>query len=646
MEQDVKDVGTQSLTATGTGPLYLKGSGLPILGKTLPDLLYDALERYDNKRMFNRRQGDGWETTSLESFRQQSEDIALGLRDLGISKGDRVALYMDSDTHFCIADMGCLISGTIDVPIYLNQGPGTNEFILRHSGSRAIFVSSLTRLHDIDELLAHAPEIKTVIVAEPEEDQKLTPLPEGVQWLSMATVQKRGALVREENPDAISILLSNIKPEDVASIVYTSGTTGEPKGVMLTHENISCNAATAYAELDDIRGGEKGEVVISFLPLSHIFARTLWYGVLGYAMTIYFTTPDFLGEDLKRVRPTMFATVPRVLEKVYGRILEKITTIQGIKKKLVNWSLQVAGKYEMGQKSGAAQQLQLKLANSLVFRKWRAALGGRVKYIIAGGAAISGELVNLFGAAGVNILQGYGLTETSPVITFNRPNRNRAGTVGEPMPGVEVTLAEDGEILTRGPHLMKGYFNNEEKTAEAIDGDGWFHTGDIGEISGEGFLRITDRKKDLFKLSTGKYVMPQPLENRLGSHPLIEQAVVVGPGQKYCAVLLFVEQETLRIFADSRGLNSDIPMDRLINHPKILGRYQELIEVANEGMDHWTTIKHFRLMTDHLTIENGMLTPTLKIKRRKVLERFEEDITQLYADASGDTSVTSTALTT
>ncbi len=630
---------TTDIALVQTQTRYAKGSGTPVLGKTLPQLLYDGIKQYNNRRMFNRRQGEAWETLSLEAFKDQAEQLALGLLDLGLKPGDRVALYMESDTNFCLADMGSLIAGLVDVPIYLNQSPGANEFILRHSGARALFVSSLTRLHDIDELLAEAPEIRTVIVAEPEEDQKLTPLPEGVQWLSMATVRLRGAKQMVATPNRIQEMVAAIQPDDIASIVYTSGTTGEPKGVLLTHQNIATNALTAYAELGTVKGGEKGDTVLSFLPMSHIFARTLWYGVLGYALTIYFTTPDFLGEDLKRVRPTMFATVPRVLEKVYGRILEKIATLSGVQKRLVNWSLDLAEEYEVSKRLATGKRMQLQVANSLVFRKWRAALGGRIKFIITGGAALEGKLTNLFGAAGVTILQGYGLTETSPVITFNRPTRNRAGTVGEPLPGVEVKIADDGEILTRGHHVMQGYYRNEERTAEAIDIDGWFHTGDIGELSEDGFLRITDRKKDLFKLSTGKYVMPQPLENRLRSHPLIEQAVVVGLGQKYCAALLFVEQDTLRIFASTRGLNSDIPMDRLVQHPKVLKRYEELVMLANEGMDHWNTIKSFRLMTNHLTIENGLMTPKLSVKRKLVHERFADAIQALYTDSQANRKV-------
>ena len=616
-------------------PIHLERAtsveGVPIMGRTLVDILYDTVERCSNPRIFNRKVAGLWKPLSLHDFKIQSEELAAGLVASGLEQGDRVALYMESDTNFCIADMGCLLAGLIDVPIYLKQSPGTNEFILRHSAARALFVSNLTRLNDIGELLENAPEIRTVIVAEPEADQKMTPLPEGVQWISVDRLRREGQARIAEDPELVYTLRNRIDAQDLATIVYTSGTTGEPKGVMLTHENLSFNALTAFSVLEKARGRRSGEdVAISFLPLTHIFARTLHYATLAYGITIYFTTPERLGEDLKEVRPTIFASVPRLLEKVYGRILEKVTQMSGLQKKLANWSLSVAQNYDISERQSLLQSTKHRLADSLVFRKWRAALGGRVKIIIAGGAAVSADLVNVFGAAGVSILQGYGLTETSPVISFNRPGRNRAGTVGEALPGVELRIAEDGEILSRGPHIMKGYYKNQEKTNEVLLEDGWFCTGDIGELSEDGYLRITDRKKDLFKLSTGKYVMPQPLENRLTNHPLIEQAVVVGPGKKYCAVLLFIEKETLRIFATSIGLNKDIPIERLIEHPKILTKYQSLIDLANDGMDHWSTIKHFVLMLDQLSVENGLLTPTMKIKRKKICDQFEVQINALY----------------
>jgi len=602
----------------------------PVLGHTLLDILYDTADFVSNPKMFNHKRNGEWIPVSLDEYKEQVEKLAAGLSELGLNQGDRVALYMESDTYFCIADMACQLAGLIDVPIYLKQSPGTNEFILQHSGARALFVSSLTRLHDIDELLANAPDIKTVVVAEPEEEQKLTPLPEGVRWLRMKTLSDSGQKMIDEDPELLQRLRGRIAADDLATIVYTSGTTGEPKGVMLTHENLSSNALTAFEQLSGPRRYLQKEVSISFLPLTHIFARTLYYAAFAYGVTVYFTTPEELGEDLKTVRPTIFASVPRLLEKVYGKILEKITNLTGMQKRIANWSLNVASKYQEGERTKLFHRTQLRMADSLVFRKWRAALGGRVKYIIAGGAAVNGELVNTFGAAGVKVLQGYGLTETSPVIAFNRPTRNRPGTVGELLPGVEVRIAEDGEILSRGPHIMKGYYKNEAKTKEVLTEDGWFHTGDIGELSNDGYLQITDRKKDLFKLSTGKYVMPQPLENRLSSHPLIEQAVVVGPGRKYCSVLLFIEKDTLRIYANSIGMNQDFPIENLIKHPKILDKYDQLVAAANEGMDHWSTIKHFSLMLDMLTVENGLLTPTMKIKRKKVCDLYKENIDQMY----------------
>ena len=602
------------------------------LGNTLPDLLYGSLERYKIPRMFSRREAGEWTSVSLEHFKDRVEQLALGLEDLGLQQGDRVALYMESDTLFAMADMGCLLAGLIDVPIYLNQSTANNEYILQHSGARAIFVSNMESLHAIGDVLTRTPDIKTVIVGDLEGGGQSMPLPEGMQWLSMETLYERGAARMQEAPERVLELRDRIDPADIATIVYTSGTTGEPKGAMLTHENLSHNALTALGELGGTRGGPHGDTTISFLPMSHIFARTMYYAAVAYGVRTHFTTPDRLGEDLREIRPTILVSVPRVLEKVYSRILEKITVMKGFKKKLANWSLDVAAAHKVDQRASLALATQLVFANALVFKKWRAALGGRMKYIIVGGAAMNPDLVNLFGAAGVPILQGYGLTETSPVIAFNRPSNNRPGTVGELLPGIEVKIAEDGEIVTRGPHVMKGYFNNPEKTSEVLTDDGWFHTGDIGELDEEGLLRITDRKKSLFKLSTGKYVMPQPLENRLNAHPLIEQAVVLGSGRKFCSALIFIDQGTLNVFAEAHGL-TNVPLERLIEHPKVQQRYSELVDLANNGMDHWSTIKHFKLMIDALSIDNGMLTPTLKIKRRNVSKHFSSVIEALYAEA-------------
>jgi long-chain acyl-CoA synthetase len=608
----------------------------PVLGKTLPDLLYDACEHYSNPRLYARHTPAGWEFVSLDDYRIHAEEVALGLIDYGLKRGDRVALYMESDTLFCVADMGSLIAGMVDVPIYLSQAASTNAYILKHSGAVALFVTSMPMLEHLNALLAETDCLKTIIVAEPPEPKTMTLMPEGVQWITMDRLRRRGRERIKAEPDVVAGLRARLSPGDLATIVYTSGTTGEPKGAMLSHQNISYNGVTSVQELGDFIPGAGGEVSISFLPLSHIFARTLYYGVLASGITTYFTTPERLTEDLTDVRPTLFATVPRLLEKIHGRIVEKATTLKGVKKKLMNWSLGLAGTYSLGATPSGGYRLQLKVADALVYKKWRAALGGRIKYIISGGAALNPDIANLFAAAGINVLQGYGLTETSPVIAFNRPTRNRAGTVGELLPGVEAVLAEDGELITRGPHVMLGYYNAPEKTREVIDENGWLHTGDIAEFTPEGFVRITDRKKDLFKLSTGKYVMPQPLENRLMAHPLVEQAVVVGAGNKYCSALLFVNQDTLKRFAESRNINGGLSIQDLLEHSSIMERFKQLVDLANEGMDPWSTIKRFALVADHLTIENGMLTPTMKVKRAKVRERYADRIEALYPHEEGE----------
>jgi long-chain acyl-CoA synthetase len=346
-----------------------------------------------------------------------------------------------------------------------------------------------------------------------------------------------------------------------------------------------------------------------------------------------------LVEALPKVRPTVFASVPRLLEKVYAGIQKKIMGMTGLQKTIGTWSLGVARQYDMQNPGSIAYALKRTVADTLVFSKWREALGGRLKYAVVGGAALNAELTNVFAAAGITALQGYGLTETSPVIAFNRPERNKPGTVGEPLPGVEVRIADDGEILTRGPHVMAGYYKAKDKTREVLDEAGWFYTGDVGEFDEDGFLRITDRKKDLFKLSTGKYVMPQPIENALGAEPLVEQAVVVGESEKFCAALIFPNEEQLRARAAAMGLDvEDMTLQALIQEPAVVDLYQELVDQAGEGMDHWSTVKRFALVPAALTVESGLLTPTMKVKRPKIREQFASEIKALYSEADDDTA--------
>ena len=611
---------------------------------TLTKILYDAADRYSNPRLLNQPQGDEWRPYSLEDFRRHAEETAIGLIHIGLERGDRVAMYMDSDAYFCIVDMGCLIAGLIDVPIYLTHASEQVKFVIDHCEASAVVVSTLEHLDEIRDVLAECPTVKHVIVAEMAYDNDVEPLRDGVSITNLADVREQGRGRIHDGKDGLDDLLEQIEPGDLATIIYTSGTTGQPKGVMLTHENISHNALTAFSGLPDYASGPDGEIAISFLPLSHIFARSLYYGFIYHATRLYFSTPERLADNIKKVRPTIFATVPRVLEKVYGSILERISEMSPLKQKIADWALSVGERYEIGREPSPLLQLQLKLADRLMFSQWRAALGGSVKYIISGGAALSPRLANLFAAAGVTVLQGYGLTETSPVIAFNRPGRNRAGTVGEPIPDVEVKIAEDGEILTRGPHIMKGYFRDEERANEVIDEDGWFHTGDIGEFTEDGHLRITDRKKDLFKLSTGKYVMPQPIENRLTTHPLIEQAVIVGSDFKFSTALIFPEQDRLKKFARSQGVSATNDIEELLRNDTVRSRFRSLVEEANTGMDPWSRVKRFRLIAAHLTPENGLLTPTMKVRRAKVQEEFADEIAAMYDEEESDAFVVVEAL--
>jgi len=600
-------------------------------GKTLPELLYEACEQYDNPRALNQPMGDGgWAPMSLDQFRRQAEETALGLLDLGLERGDRVALLQESDVPFCVVDMGCLLAGLIDVPLYLSGSTEQMTYVVEHAEATVLVVSNQERLEQAANLLPDLPQVETIIVCEPDPDTRAPDLPADTELLSLDEVRARGRQSTDDRAGAIADLRSQIDADDLATIIYTSGTTGRPKGVMLSHENISSNAINSVGEIQDFSVGADGEVALSFLPLTHVFARMLQYAFMARGISIYYTHPDDLLETLPQVRPTIFAAVPRLLEKVYAGIRKKIRGLSGLQKTIGEWALTVAQQYRMDQEQSAFYELKRTLADRLVFHKWREALGGRVKYIVVGGAALQPDLANTFAAAGITTLQGYGLTETSPVIAYTRPERNTPGTVGEPLPGVEVRIADDGEILTRGPHVMQGYYKQPDKTDEVMTDDGWFHTGDIGEFDAHGNLKITDRKKDLFKLSTGKYVMPQPIENRLGSEPLIDKAVVVGSDRKFCAALIFPTEDQVRALVEEEGLDAEQPFADLLRKPVIIDAVRALVREANEGMDSWSTVKRFALVPDELTVESDLLTPTLKVRRPRVHETYADEIEALY----------------
>ncbi len=582
-----------------------KRAGRTLLGRTLPSLLDEACVNNPNPRAFNEPAEDGWHTVSSETFRSQAEALALGLRDRGFTAGERVAFFTHSDLSFCLPDMACLMAGLVGVPIYLTQSAEAVRFILRETEAKLAVVSDAALLEKLTPFLADTA-VHTVLLRD------VTGVPEaegpgGISYLSFDTLLGHGDALRREQPEATKVLRGSLQASDLATIIYTSGTTGTPKGVMLTHENLSSNVLAAFSGIPELRRGQ--EVALSFLPLTHVFARTLHYGYLAWGSAVYFTTPDKVRVHLKEVRPTTFATVPRVLERVFEGILKAGSELSGVKKPIFDWAVALAKRFEP-EGSRALYNTQRRAADKLVFDKWREALGGRLRLVIAGGAALRPELVRVFGAAGVEVLQGYGLTETSPIVAYNRPSHNRPGTVGELIAGAELKLAKGGEILTRGPHVMKGYFGDPEATAAVIDQDGWFHTGDLGEMSADGFLTISGRLKNIFKLSTGKSVMPQPLEGALEAHPSIEHALVVGEGEKFCAVLLFLSSGS-----EPEGVRDDLTA---------------FMGSVNETLPPWSRAKRALLLSEPLSVENNLLTPTLKVKRKEVLKAYKDGVATLF----------------
>ncbi len=617
---------------------WTAGPGRLELGRTLPVLLAEAVSERPNERAFNDRPstvpgkpggpGAAWTTLSNGEFKRKAEAMAAGLRSMGLERGDRVALFTHSDMSFVLADMACLIAGLVDVPIYLTHTPDAMRFILHESGCAAVLASDealLARMLEATRDLEAVTLLALATGAPPELAGDGRPL-----VTDYAAIIARGEGELARRPDLIRTFAAGQQASDVATIIYTSGTTGSPKGVMLSHENLSSNAIASLTDLSTFLPGDR-ETVLSFLPLTHIFARTLMYANVWFGSSVYFGTTDSVREDLQEVRPTFMAAVPRVLEKSWERMEAVGTTLTGFKKIAYARALAFAGAYDVSLPEGWIAAMEHGALDKLVYSKWRAALGGRLKTIIVGGAALRGELVNRLGAAGIAVLQGYGLTETSPVICFNRPGRNRAGTVGEAIPGVEIGISDEDEILTRGPHVMLGYFARPDETAKVIDADGWFHTGDLGKLE-DGYLSITGRLKNLFKLSTGKYVMPDPITERLEADPLIATAIVVGPGEKFCAALLFLDREVL---ADRYG-----PVTQsVLEQADLAGALREAVQRANAGMPDWSSVKRVAAVLKELTMADGSVTPKLSIRRDKVVADHAAVVRAMYAGGAAPAGV-------
>ncbi|HET7705792.1 MAG TPA: long-chain fatty acid--CoA ligase [Thermoanaerobaculia bacterium] len=593
--------------------------------QTLNDI-YAVTSETDRPAIMKYKKGERWLDITVPDFRDKVRHFATGLRVLGVKKGDRVAILSENRPEWTISDFAILTNAAVSVPVYPTLLPWQIQYILNDSGSVAVICSNEEQLHKVLEIRSHCPALHHIIVCDP-------PTTTLTNVYTFEQVVKSGRAEEEKNGRArFDEIRKSVKPDDLATLVYTSGTTGNPKGAMLTHGNIASNVMTTAGTVPF----ETGDIALSILPLSHILERMVDYFYLVQGGTIaYAEDVTKVAQNLGEIKPHFFAAVPRLFEKMRTRIMDNVATAPKARQKIFHWALRVAEKrlpYRVeGKKMPPMLAVQSKIADKLVFSKILERLGGRVKYVVSGGAPLSAELAAFFIGAGVEILEGYGLTETSPVIAVNTPKLRRIGTVGPVIPGIEVKIASDGEILTRGPHVMKGYWNNPEATAQAIDSEGWFHTGDIGEFDKDKCLKITDRKKDIIINAYGKNIAPQPLEALLKSSPYIGTPVLIGDRRKYLTALLVPNFEKLERDAAERGIDvSD--REKYVKDPRVRAIIQDEIDRFNQNLDRQEKIRRFVLLPRDFTIDDDEITPSLKVKRKAIDTKYKGLIDQMYAD--------------
>jgi long-chain acyl-CoA synthetase len=592
---------------------------------TLVELLFRSVDEYDKPDALMQRGPNGWESLPHRDIIQQIQRISDSLVAAGLERGDRVAILSENRPEWAITDWALLCTGLLNVPIYPSLPPDQVAYLFEHAGVEIAFVSSAEQLAKLLEVRAHWSRLRRIIVF----DDIPTPA-DGVMTLRsfMDRGHASGSTENEFRERA-----RRAQPEDVATLVYTSGTTGTPKGVMLTHANLFTNVNAALS------GFPLGpaDIALSFLPLSHVFQRIVDYVMFAYGVTIaYVADFDDVPQSFREVKPTIAVSVPRVYEKVYARVL----SVKGMRHTLVLWARRVAIEWTEamltgGGHPGAHLRFKHSIADRLVYRKVRESLGGRIRFFISGGAPLAPQIAEFFWGAGLPILEGYGLTETSPVTNLNTPSHTRIGTVGRPIPGTEIRIAEDGEILIRGPQVMKGYYRDPEATAKVIDADGWFQSGDIGEIDADGYLKITDRKKQLLKTAGGKYIAPQPIENEIKRSRFVSEAVVIGDRRPYPIVLVVPNFENVAAWAKQNGGGAATPVS-LVENTAVVKRIEEDVKHRIERFAHFEQPKRVLLLERELTLENDEITPTLKVKRRVVEEHWADRIEAVYAEPSPD----------
>jgi long-chain acyl-CoA synthetase len=584
--------------------------------------------RFQKPMLIGRSLGGTIEGLSSKEVFERVRDLSLGLSGLGMAPGDRVALISESRPEWLLTDLAIVTGGGATVPIYPTLSAAQARYILQDSGARLVVVSTRLQLDKIQEVRHQLPSIEAVIVMDPPSDM---PSPSVFTFEQLAE-RGHSRMVAEwgagrEFRDAAR----QVRAGDLATIIYTSGTTGEPKGVMLTHASLVANMYSGAEALEVY----EDDVALSFLPLSHAFERMVAYVYLLRGVTLVFAESfDTIGRDVSIVKPTVFTGVPRVYEKIHARIVEKGQAVSAPKAALFRWAIGVGmarGRAMLkGKHPSPLVSLQAALADRLVFAKIREGVGGRLRYLVSGSAPLPTVVAEFFYGVGLPIIEGYGLTETAPILTVNPPTAPRAGTVGKAVRGVELRIAADGEILARGPNLMTGYYNKPQATADAIK-DGWFHTGDIGTIDAAGYLAITDRKKDLLVTSGGKKIAPQPIENILKLSPLVAEAVLLGDRRKYAAALIVPEFGALERRLKDLG-RPPAERSELVTRPDVVALYQEIVDSLNRDLSQFERIKRIAILPREFSIESGELTPSLKVKRKVVEEKWRETIESLYAE--------------
>ncbi|WP_121352666.1 AMP-dependent synthetase/ligase [Flavisolibacter nicotianae] len=590
-----------------------------------PHRLFDCLELQREKGGVEgalvAKEGGRWRKYSTREVKDIVDRLSAGLIALGIGCGDmsvegrdKIAILSKNRPEWVFLDLAVQQIGAVLVPIYPTAHANDISFIMNDAAVKMLFFNDADLTEKVQQMIATVPSLKEIVSFERTEGFR--------HWQELLSLGTQEHFLKIEEASA------RINTEDLFTIIYTSGTTGSPKGVMLSHHNVLSNVMSTLPDFPLTLNTR----VLSFLPLNHIFERMVTYIFLFAGASIHYAESlDTLGENFKEVKPEMFTTVPRLLEKVFEKIMAKGNEQKGIKHKLFFWALRLGEKYDIQEKGSAGYRLQLALARKIVFKKWREALGDEVKCIVTGAAACPVKLIRLFSAAGIPILEGYGQTESSPVISVNQLNEANwmIGTVGPVISGVNVKIAEDGEILCKGPNVMMGYYKRPDLTAETVI-DGWLHTGDIGTLVNDKFLKITDRKKEIFKTSGGKYVAPQPIENKLAESPFIEQVMIVGAGEKFTGALIVPSQKALGDWCRQRGIDVNGASHGLLHHPQVHHHFQQIINEANRHFNKVEQVKKFELLPTEWSIEGGELTPTLKLKRKVIMEKYNDIVRRIY----------------